>query len=95
MIEMAIKDDITWRTIIVYVFIVLFGCLILAKACAVMTVEGEKWRKMASANVPVQPVKIEPNRGVLSFCFSLPSFQQSIIIGLAVYIPPLHPAWLT
>ena len=41
MIEMAIKDDITWRTIIVYVFIVLFGCLILAKACAVMTVEGE------------------------------------------------------
>ena len=51
MIEMAIKDDITWRTIIVYVFIVLFGCLILAKACAVMTVEGEKWRKMASANV--------------------------------------------
>ena len=44
MIEMAIKDDITWRTIIVYVFIVLFGCLILAKACAVMTVEGEKWR---------------------------------------------------
>ena len=63
MIEMAIKDDITWRTIIVYVFIVLFGCLILAKACAVMTVEGEKWRKMASANVPVQPVKIEPNRG--------------------------------
>lgn len=60
---MAIKDDITWRTIIVYVFIVLFGCLILAKACAVMTVEGEKWRKMASANVPVQPVKIEPNRG--------------------------------
>ena len=32
---------------------------------------------------------------VLSFCFSLPSFQQSIIIGLAVYIPPLHPAWLT
>ena len=56
MIEMAIKDDITWRTIIVYVFIVLFGCLILAKACAVMTVEGEKWRKMASAIVPVQPV---------------------------------------
>ena len=44
MIEMAIKDDITWRTIIVYVFIVLFGCLILAKASAVMTVVGEKWR---------------------------------------------------
>lgn len=60
---MGIKDDITWRTIIVYVFIVLFGCLVLAKACMVMTVEGEKWRKMAAANVPVQPVNIEPNRG--------------------------------
>ncbi len=60
---MAIQEDITWRTIIVYVFIIVFGCLILAKACAVMTVEGEKWRKMASANVPVRPVQIAPNRG--------------------------------
>lgn len=60
---MAIRDDITWRTIIVYGMILLFGCLILAKAVAVMTVEGEKWRKMASANVPVRPVEIAPNRG--------------------------------
>lgn len=60
---MAIKDDITWRTIIVYVLILLFGCLVLAKAGMVMTVEGEKWRKMATANVPVRPVKIAPNRG--------------------------------
>lgn len=60
---MAIKDDITWRTILVYVVFVLFGCLILAKAVTVMTVEGEKWRKMASANVPDQPVKIPSNRG--------------------------------
>lgn len=60
---MAIKDDITWRTIIIYVFIVLFGCLILIKAGIVMTVQGEKWRKMAAANVPVKPVAIEPNRG--------------------------------
>ncbi|MEG2339618.1 MAG: penicillin-binding protein [Odoribacter sp.] len=60
---MAIKDDITWRTIVVYIVIMLFGCLILAKACIVMTVEGTKWRKMATANVPIVPVKIKPNRG--------------------------------
>ena len=60
---MAIKDDITWRTIIVYGVILLFGCLILVKAVVVMTVEGEKWRKKASANVPVRPVRIAPNRG--------------------------------
>ena len=60
---MAIKEDITWRTIIVYGVILLFGCLIVAKAVAVMTIEGEKWRKMASANVPVRPVEITPNRG--------------------------------
>lgn len=60
---MAIKDDITWRTIVVYVFIVIFGFLVLGKAGIVMTVQGEKWRKMASANVPVRPVRIAPNRG--------------------------------
>lgn len=60
---MAIKDDITWRTIIVYGIIVLFGGLIIAKAIMVMTVEGKKWRSMASANVPVKPIAIAPNRG--------------------------------
>lgn len=60
---MAIKDDITWRTIIVYGIIVLFGGLIIAKAIMVMTVEGKKWRSMASANVPVKPIDIAPNRG--------------------------------
>lgn len=60
---MAIKDDITWRTIIVYTVIVLFGCLIIAKAIMVMTVEGKKWRSKATANVPVRPINIAPNRG--------------------------------
>lgn len=60
---MAIKDDITWRTIVVYVVIVIFGFLVLGKAGIVMTVQGEKWRKMASANVPARPVSIAPNRG--------------------------------
>jgi len=60
---MAVKEDITWRTIIVYVFIIVFGVLILGKAALVMTVEGEKWRKKASANVPIRPVDIAPNRG--------------------------------
>lgn len=47
----------------VYGVIFLFGCLILAKAVMVMTVEGEKWRKKATANIPARPVKIAPNRG--------------------------------
>lgn len=57
------KDDITWRTIVVYIFIIVFGFLVLGKAGIVMTVQGEKWRKMASANVPARPVSIAPNRG--------------------------------
>ena len=60
---MAIKDDITWGTIIVYVVVVLCGCLIIAKAIVVMTVEGKKWRTMAAANVPARPIEIAPNRG--------------------------------
>lgn len=60
---MAIKEDITWRTIVVYGVIILFGCLILAKAVIVMTVEGKKWRSMATANVPAKPIAIAPNRG--------------------------------
>lgn len=60
---MAIREDITWRTIIVYTVIVLFGCLIIAKAVMVMTVEGKKWKSMASANIPKKPVAIAPNRG--------------------------------
>ena len=60
---MAVRDDITWRTIIVYTVVVLFGCLIIAKAVMVMTVEGKKWRGMASANTPQRPVAIAPNRG--------------------------------
>lgn len=60
---MAIKEDITWRTIVVYVAIVIFGVLVLGRAFIVMTIEGEKWRKKAVANVPVIPVKIAPNRG--------------------------------
>lgn len=60
---MAIKDDITWRTIVVYGAIILFGFLILAKAVIVMTVEGKKWRSMATANVPAKPIAIAPNRG--------------------------------
>lgn len=59
---MAIKDDITWRTIIVYAVVVLFGCLIIAKAVMVMTVEGKKWREKASANVPARPIPIESNQ---------------------------------
>lgn len=59
----TIKDEITWRTILVYVFIALFGIVVLLKAFSVMTIEGEKWRKMAAANIPVQPVQITPNRG--------------------------------
>lgn len=60
---MAVRDDITWRTIIVYAVIVLFGCLVIAKAIMVMTVEGKKWRSMASANIPDRPIAIAPNRG--------------------------------
>lgn len=46
----------------VYAVIVLFGCLIIAKAVMVMTVEGRKWRDKAAANVPALPIPIEPNR---------------------------------
>lgn len=60
---MAVKEVIVWRTIVVYVFVLIFGCLVLGKAGLVMTVQGEKWKKMASANVPVRPVRIAPNRG--------------------------------
>lgn len=60
---MTIKDDITWRTVLVYVVFILFGCLVLLKAVTVMTVEGEKWRKLASANVPEKPVTMPSNRG--------------------------------
>lgn len=60
---MGIKEDITWRTIIVYTVVVLCGCLILVKAVLVMTVEGKKWRERAKTNAPAEPVVIEPNRG--------------------------------
>ena len=60
---MAIQDDITWRTVIVYAVIVLFGCLIVGKAVVVMTVEGKKWRSKAAASEPARPVVIPPNRG--------------------------------
>lgn len=60
---MAIQDDITWRTVIVYTVIVLFGCLIVGKAVVVMTVEGKKWRSRAAASEPARPVAIPPNRG--------------------------------
>lgn len=61
---MAIQDDITWRTVIVYAVIVLFGCLIVGKAVVVMTVEGKKWRSKAAASEPARPVVIPPNRGI-------------------------------
>ena len=51
---MAIQDDITWRTVIVYAVIVLFGCLIVGKAVVVMTVEGKKWRSKAAASEPAR-----------------------------------------
>lgn len=60
---MALKDDISWRTIVVYIAVVLCGFGIIIQAAAVMTVQGSKWREMASDNVPVKPVDIAPNRG--------------------------------
>ena len=61
---MKAKDDINYRTIGVYLGIVIVcGFLILGRAMYVMTVEGSKWRSMASANVPSKPVSLAPNRG--------------------------------
>lgn len=61
---MTIKEDITWRTALVYLLVVVIAVGILIKAFSVMTIEGEKWRKMAApGNIPVRPVKISPNRG--------------------------------
>ena len=41
----------------------MMGITILVQAFRVMTVQGEEWRTLAKANVPVQPVDIAPNRG--------------------------------
>lgn len=61
---MTIKEDITWRTAAVYLVILVLAGGILVKAFSVMTIEGEKWRKIAApGNVPIQPVKVAPNRG--------------------------------
>lgn len=61
---MTIKEDITWRTALVYLLVVALAVSILVKAFSVMTIEGDKWRKLAApGNMPVQPVKVAPNRG--------------------------------
>lgn len=61
---MTIKEDITWRTALVYLFIVVLAGCIMAKAFSVMTIEGEKWKKIAApGNIPVLPVTVAPNRG--------------------------------
>lgn len=61
---MTIKEDITWRTALVYVSILILAGCIMAKAFSVMTIEGEKWRQMkAPGNIPAEPVKVAPNRG--------------------------------
>lgn len=61
---MTIKEDITWRTAAVYLVILVLAGGILVKAFFVMAIEREKWLKIAApGNVPIQPVKIAPNRG--------------------------------
>ena len=60
---MAAREDISLRTIIVYIGVMLCAAGIVAQAVAVMTVKRGKWLEMASANVPVRPVDIAPNRG--------------------------------
>ena len=61
---MTIKEDITWRTALVYLLVVVIAVGVVMKAFAVMTIEGEKWRKMAApGNIPVRPVKVAPSRG--------------------------------
>ena len=59
----TVKGIIKRRTFIVYVGVILMGITILVQAFRVMTVQGEEWRTLAKANVPVQPVDIAPNRG--------------------------------
>lgn len=59
----TVKGVIKRRTFFVYVGVILVGIAILVQAFRVMTVQGEQWRNMAKANVPVQPVDIAPNRG--------------------------------
>ena len=60
---MAIREDITWRTIIIYVVVVVLGSfVVVGKAVYVMTVEGKKWREMAAASESARPVAIPPNR---------------------------------
>ncbi len=59
----TVKGIIKRRTFIVYVGVILMGMTILVQAFRVMTVQGEEWRTLAKANVPVQPVDIAPNRG--------------------------------
>lgn len=61
---MKAKDDIVFRILVVYLLIVCFSVVgILGRAVYVMTVEGSKWRSMASVNVPTKPVNLAPNRG--------------------------------
>ncbi len=61
---MTIKEDITWRTALVYVLILIVAGCIVVKTFYVMTIEGEEWRKMAvPGNFPVQLVDVAPNRG--------------------------------
>lgn len=61
---MTIKEDITWRTALVYISILILAGCIMAKALLVMTIEGEKWKNIkAPGNTPPQPVKVYPNRG--------------------------------
>lgn len=61
---MKAKDDINYRTIGLYLVIFILSIFaILGRAVYVMTVEGSKWRSMASVNVPTKPVSLAPNRG--------------------------------
>lgn len=60
---MKAKDDINFRTIGVYVGVLICGLLIIGRVVYVMTVEGSKWRSMASGNVSNKLTRLAPNRG--------------------------------
>lgn len=60
---MTIRDNITWRTIVIYGLILVFSGAIMLKAFYVMTVEGKVWREKIASCVPDRPVPIAPNRG--------------------------------
>jgi len=60
---MTVKNDVTWRAITVYVIIIIYIFIVLAKAFYVMTVDRERLIKMGARNKPNVPMVIAPNRG--------------------------------